>query len=147
MRNVMQKGKVMQINNSVNTKSNMLYRNEKRTNSLNISFDLKTVHSSDETVNEEKKTGTTDVQELYKVNASKLVGMKSMGNTIPVRTDSLEVWCNGEKMEWSPTDEKYTDEKTGISYYVKDGGYVYMLNEDMEKLNKLCQETGEPWLM
>ena len=69
-----------------------------------------------------------------------------MGNTIPVRTDGLEVWCNGEKMEWSPTDEKYTDEKTGISYYVQDSGYVYMLDEDMKNLNKLCQETGEPWL-
>ena len=22
-----------------------------------------------------------------------------MGNAIPVRTDGLEVWCNGEKME------------------------------------------------
>ena len=138
----------MQINNSVNTKSNTLYRNEKRTNSVNSSFDLNTAHSSNVTVNEGKKTGTTDVQELYKVNVSnnKLVGTKSMGNTIPVRTDGLEVWCNEEKMEWSATDEKYTDEKTGISYYVKDNGYVYMLDEDMEKLNKLCQETGEPWL-
>ena len=57
----MQKGNIMQINNSVNTKSNMLYRNEKRTNSLNSSFDLKTAHSSNETVNEGKKIGTTDV--------------------------------------------------------------------------------------
>ena len=123
----------MQINNSVNTKSNMLYRNEKRTNSVNSNFDLKTVHSSNETVNEGIKVGTTDVQELYKVNASnsKLVGTKSMGNTIPVRTDGLEVWCNGEKMEWSATDEKYTDEETGISYYVKDGKHVYMIDEDM----------------
>ena len=138
----------MQINNSINTKSNMQYRNEKRTDSLNSSFDLKTVHSSNETVDEEKKTGTTDVQELYKVYASnnKLVGTKSMGNTIPVKTDGLEVWCNGEKMECSVTDKKYTDEKTGISYYVQDSGYVYMLDEDMEKINKLCQETGEPWL-
>ena len=35
----------MQINNSVNTKSNMLYRNEKRTNSVNSNFDLKTAHN------------------------------------------------------------------------------------------------------
>ena len=145
---MIQKGNIMQINNSANTKSNMLYRNEKRTNSVNSNFDLKTVHSSNETVNEGIKVGTTDVQELYKVNASnnKLVGTKSMGNTIPVRTDGLEVWCNGEKMEWSVTDEKYTDEETGISYYVKDGKHVYMIDEDIEKLNKLCQETGEPWL-
>ena len=39
----------MQINNSVNTKSNILYRNEKRTNTLNSSFDLQTSHSSNET--------------------------------------------------------------------------------------------------
>ena len=138
----------MQINNSVNTKSNMLYCNEKRTNSENSSFDLKTVHSSNETVNEGKKIGKTDVQELYKVNASnnKLVGTKSMRNTIPVKSEGLEVWCNGEKMEWSATDEKYTDVKTGISYYIKDGKHVYMIDEDIEKLNKLCQETSEPWL-
>ena len=138
----------MQINNGVNTKSNMLYRNEKRINSVNSSFDLKTAHSSNVTVNEEKKIGTIDVQELYKVNASnsKLVGTKSMGNTIPVRADGLEVWRNGEKVECSASDKKYTGEKTGISYYVQDSGYVYMLDEDMEKLNKLCQETGEPWL-
>ena len=143
-----QKGNIMQINNSVNTKFNMLYRNEKRTKDQSSSFDLKTVYSTNETVNEGKKTGTSDVQELYKANASnnKLVGTKYMGNALPVRTDGLEVCRNGEKMEWSATDEKYTDEKTGISYYVKDCGYVYMLDEDIEKLNKLCQETGEHWL-
>ena len=143
-----QKGNIMQINNSVNTKFNMLYRNEKRIKDQSSSFDLKTVYSTNETVNEGKKIGTSDVQELYKANASnnKLVGTKYMGNALPVRTDGLEVWRNGEKMEWSATDEKYTDEKTGISYYVKDCGYVYMLDEDIEKLNKLCQETGEPWL-
>ena len=110
----------MQINNSINTNSNMLYHNEKKTKSLNSSFDLKTAYSSNETVNEERKIGKIDVQELYKVNASnnKLVGTKSMGNAIPARTDGLEVWCNGAKLEWSATDEKYTDEKTGISYYV-----------------------------
>ena len=45
----------MQINNGVNTKSNMLYRNEKRINSVNSSFDLKTAHSSNVTVNEKKR--------------------------------------------------------------------------------------------
>ena len=60
----------MQINNSINTNSDTLYRNEKKTKSLNSSFDLKTAHSSNETVNEEKKTGTADIQELYKANAS-----------------------------------------------------------------------------
>ena len=138
----------MQINNSVNTKTNMLYRDEKKIKASNSFFDLKTTNSSDETINEGKKTGVTDVQELYKANATnnKLAVTKSMGNAIPVRTDGLEVSCNGEKMEWSATDEKYTDKKTGISWYVKDGNQVYMTDDDIEKLNKLCQETGEPWL-
>ena len=105
---------LMQFREFLNTfdkKSNLpAYRNEKNAKSSGSSFELKTLHFSNETVNEGKKSEMTDAQELYKVNASnnKLVGTKSMGNTIPVRTDGLEVWCNGEKMEWSATDEKYT---------------------------------------
>ena len=74
----------MQINNSINTNSNMLYHNEKKTKSLNSSFDLKTTHSSNETVNEEKKTGTADIQELYKANASnnkKELGLVSLSKS------------------------------------------------------------------
>ena len=114
---MIQKGNIMQINSNVNTKSNLpAYRNEKNAKASGSSFDLKTIYFSNETVNEGKKSETTDVQELYMVNSanSKLVGTKSMGNAIPVRTDGLEVWYDGEKMEWSATDEKYTDEKTEI---------------------------------
>lgn len=48
--------------------------------------------------------------------------------------------------EWASTDPKYTDAETGISWYVRDGKQPYMTGEDTEKLKKLCQETGEPWL-
>ena len=48
--------------------------------------------------------------------------------------------------ERAGTDKKYTDSKTGISYYVADGKYPYITGEDVEKLRKLCAETGEPFL-
>ena len=45
--------------------------------------------------------------------------------------------------EWALTDPKYTDPETGISWYVRDGKYPYMIGEDSEKFKKLCRETGE----
>ncbi len=43
-------------------------------------------------------------------------------------------------------DLRYTDAKTGISWYVSDGKRLYMIGEDVAKLKELCRETGEPWL-
>lgn len=48
--------------------------------------------------------------------------------------------------EQTLTDQKYTDEKTGISWYVGKDGIPYMLEEDTEKLIRFCKETGEDWL-
>ena len=76
---------------------------------------------------------------------NELVGTVSAGNGIP-GNHGLETWYQGEKVEWSANDTKYTDPETGISYYVKDGKHPYMTAEDTEKLKELCQETGEPWL-
>ena len=45
--------------------------------------------------------------------------------------------------EWALTDPKYTDSETGISWYIRDGKYPYMVGEDAEKFRKLCEESGE----
>lgn len=85
-------------------------------------------------------------KEAEEVNQeNELTGTVSAGNGIP-GNHGLETWYQGEKVEWSANDTKYTDPKTGISYYVRDGKHPYMTEEDAEKLKELCQETGEPWL-
>lgn len=48
--------------------------------------------------------------------------------------------------EQTLTDEKYTDEETGISWYVGQDGIPYMLEEDAEKLIRLSEDEGEDWL-
>ena len=59
-------------------------------------------------------------------------------------TNKLNVFYKGVSLEeWAKTDPKYTDPETGISWYVRDGIHPYMLDEDTEKLNQLCAETGE----
>ena len=45
--------------------------------------------------------------------------------------------------EWALTDPKYTDSETGISWYIWDGKYPYMVGEDAEKFRNLCEESGE----
>ncbi len=65
------------------------------------------------------------------------------------RTDgqNMTVFYNGIPLEERKnTDKKYTDPETGISFYVADGKHPYMAGEDVEKLKKLCAETGEPFL-
>ena len=44
------------------------------------------------------------------------------------------------------TDQKYTDEETGISWYAGKDGIPYMLEEDAEKLIRFCEKTGEDGL-
>lgn len=48
--------------------------------------------------------------------------------------------------EQTLTDERYTDDESGISWYVGKDGSSYMLEEDKEKLISLCNSTGENWL-
>lgn len=48
--------------------------------------------------------------------------------------------------EQTLTDQKYTDDETGISWYVGKDGIPYMLEEAAEKLIGLCKKTGEDWL-
>ena len=44
------------------------------------------------------------------------------------------------------TDQKYTDEETGITWYAGKDGIPYMLEEDAEKLIRFCEKTGEDWI-
>lgn len=59
----------------------------------------------------------------------------------------LQTWYKGKTLEeWSATDPKYTDSKTGFSWYVRDGKHPYMVGEEAEKFKEMCMETGESWL-
>ncbi len=59
-------------------------------------------------------------------------------------TPGMTTWYQGKTMEeWSAADSKYTDPETGISWYVREGKYPYMVGEDAEKFQKLCEESGE----
>ena len=59
-------------------------------------------------------------------------------------SEKMTVYYKGVPLnEWALTDPKYTDPKTGISWYVRDGKYPYMVGEDAEKFWKLCEESGE----
>lgn len=55
----------------------------------------------------------------------------------------MTAWYQGVPLkEWALTDPKYTDSETGISWYIRDGKYPYMVGEDAEKFRKLCEESG-----
>lgn len=41
------------------------------------------------------------------------------------------------------TDQRYTDKKTGISWYVGEDGKPYMVEDDVDKFNEMCRENGE----
>ena len=100
-----------------------------------------------------------NVQEIYealKYNASYRVDKqeqdeiaeKEIQNDEPeISNDSSEkmtAWYQGVPLkEWALTDPKYTDSETGISWYIRDGKYPYMVGEDAEKFRKLCEESGE----
>ncbi len=65
----------------------------------------------------------------------------------PQKEALLQTWYAGRPLsEWALSDPRYTDEETGISWYVRDGKHPYMTGEDAEKLKQLCEKTGESWL-
>lgn len=39
---------------------------------------------------------------------------------------------------WALTDPEYTDKDTGITWFIRDGRYPYLLGEDAEQFEKLC---------
>lgn len=75
---------------------------------------------------------------------SSILNSKKEEKTNAEVNNKLTVSYQGVSLEeWAKTDPKYTDPETGISWYVRDGIHPYMLDEDTEKLNQLCAETGE----
>ena len=65
----------------------------------------------------------------------------------PQKEALLQTWYAGRPLsEWALSDPRYTDEETGISWYVRDGKHPYMTGEDAEKFKQMCKETGESWL-
>lgn len=90
-------------------------------------------------------TSEDDTSEIY--SKTNVASTKTDGADSSEKTSKMQVWHQGKTLEeWSKTDTKYTDAETGISWYVRDGKYPYMTGEDSEKLRKMCEETGEPWL-
>ena len=101
----------------------------------------------------------TNVQEIYealKYNVScrvdeqgqdEIAEKEIQNDESEINNDSSEkmtVWYQGVPLEeWALTDPKYTDSETGISWYIRDGKYPYMVGEDAEKFRKLCEESGE----
>lgn len=44
------------------------------------------------------------------------------------------------------TDQRYTDQETGITWYVGENGSPYLLDEDAKRLQELCDLNGENYL-
>lgn len=87
-----------------------------------------------------------DIYEAYKAGSSYKERVRKEENSIPGE-NSLQVWFGDKTLEeWARTDPKYTDTKTGFSWYVRDGKHPYMTGEDAEKFKQMCRETGESWL-
>lgn len=100
-----------------------------------------------------------DVQEIYealKSNVSgreyeqgqdKIAEQEVQDDKPKISNDTNEkmtTWYQGRPLaEWALIDPKYTDPETGISWYVRDGKYPYMIGEDAEKFWKHCEESGE----
>jgi len=60
----------------------------------------------------------------------------------------MTVYYKGVPLEeWSEKDPKYTDPKTGVSWYVRDGKYPYFIGDDEKKLCEICKESGESLIM
>lgn len=112
-----------------------------------------------ETPDIEASNKYADVQEIYEALKSNVSGRgyeKGQDKTVEkeVQEDKPEIsndtnekmttWYQGVPLkEWALTDPKYTDSETGISWYIRDGKYPYMIGEDAEKFRKLCEESGE----
>lgn len=61
------------------------------------------------------------------------------------RTDGMTVSTkDGTPLaEKALTDQRYTDKKTGISWYVGEDGKPYMVGDDVDKFDEICRENGE----
>ena len=144
---------VNMINTSVN---NSIYTGRRTKNNQTQAFQQQEVLEKPDVAEANKYADVQEIYEALKSNVSTR-GYEQGQDEIAkkdVQNDELEMSNNsGEKMtvyykgvplnEWALTDPKYTDPETGISWFIRDGKYPYMVGEDAEKFWKLCEESGE----
>lgn len=103
-------------------------------------------------IENDKNSGHTDIQDIYMSQVSgKNRNIKRQASEVQEdeetkseRKPHKTTYYQGVPLEtWALTDPKYTDSETGISWYIRDGKYPYMLGEDAEKFEKMCAENGE----
>ena len=152
-------GGIINMVNMVNTAvNNNIYAGRKPGSKYNQShtFQQKEVLEIPDGAAVNKYANVQEIYEALKYNASYRVDKqeqdeiaeKEIQNEEPeISNDSSEkmtAWYQGVPLkEWALTDPKYTDSETGISWYIRDGKYPYMVGEDAEKFRKLCEESGE----
>lgn len=141
------------INTSVN---NSIYTGRRTKNNQTQAFQQQEVLEKPDVAEANKYADVQEIYEALKSNVSTR-GYEQGQDEIAkkdVQNDESEMSNNsGEKMtvyykgvplnEWALTDPKYTDPETGISWFIRDGKYPYMVGEDAEKFWKLCEESGE----
>lgn len=144
---------VNMINTSVN---NSIYTGRRTKNNQTQAFQQQEVLEKPDVAEANKYADVQEIYEALKSNVSTR-GYEQGQDEIAkkdVQNDESEMSNNsGEKMivyykgvplnEWALTDPKYTDPETGISWFIRDGKYPYMVGEDAEKFWKLCEESGE----
>lgn len=146
--------------NTINTSMNNNIYTSRKTGSKCVSEQIYQQNQSSNTSDTVKTKHNVSIQDIYE----RLKAMVSNEDTMVkqdclteecTQTDSAEtvedsddtgftVYYQGVPLEnWALTDPKYTDPETGISWYVRDGKYPYMVGEDAENFQKLCKESGE----
>ena len=152
-------GGIINMVNMVNTAvNNNIYAGRKSGSKYNQTkaFQQKEVLETPDVAAVNKYANVQEINEALKCNVScrgyeqgqDEIAEKEIQNDEPeISNDSSEkmtVWYQGVPLEeWALTDPKYTDSETGISWYIRDGKYPYMVGEDAEKFRKLCEESGE----
>ena len=129
---------VNRVNTAVN---NNIYAGRKPVSKYNQAqaFQQKEVLEIPDAVAVNKYANVQEIYEALKYNAS-CRGYEQGQDEIAEK----EIQNEGVPLkEWALTDPKYTDSETGISWYIRDGKYPYMVGEDAEKFRKLCEESGE----
>ena len=152
-------GGIINMVNMVNTAvNNNIYAGRKSGSKYNQSkdFQQKEVLEIPNVAAVNKYANVQEIYEALKCNVlcrgyeqgQDEIAEKEIQNDEPeISNDSSEkmtAWYQGVPLkEWALTDPKYTDSETGISWYIRDGKYPYMVGEDAEKFRKLCEESGE----
>ena len=144
------------VNMTNTSANNSIYTGRRTKNNQTQAFQQQEVLEKPDVAEANKYADVQEIYEALKSNVSTR-GYEQGQDEIAkkdVQNDESEMSNNsGEKMtvyykgvplnEWALTDPKYTDPETGISWFIRDGKYPYMVGEDAEKFWKLCEESGE----